>query len=72
MTDPEGKSTRVASTFNTPLTLDPRPGRCLDRGMKPILLFLFVGLLMAGCCTKMPEEYKDKPPVEEQAKDLSP
>ena len=29
-------------------------------------------LLMVGCCTKMPEEYKGKLPVEEQAKDLPP
>jgi len=39
--------------------------------MKPILLSLFVVLLMVGC-NGMPGAYKHKPPVEEQAKDLSP
>tara|TARA_B100000902_G_scaffold199179_1_gene189893 strand:+ start:187 stop:300 length:114 start_codon:yes stop_codon:yes gene_type:complete len=37
--------------------------------MKAILLSLFVALLMVGC-NGMPGAYK--PPVEEQAKDLSP
>ena len=35
--------------FLPPPTLDPRPVRRLDRGMKAILLSLFVGLLMVGC-----------------------
>ena len=51
--------------------LDPLTRRRLDRGMKPILLSLFVVLLMVGC-NGMPGAYKHKPPVEEQAKDLSP
>jgi len=39
--------------------------------MKAILFALFVALLMVGC-NGMPGAYKYKPPVEEQAKDLSP
>tara|TARA_B100001250_G_scaffold388549_1_gene386889 strand:- start:374 stop:493 length:120 start_codon:yes stop_codon:yes gene_type:complete len=39
--------------------------------MKAILLSLFVALFMVGC-NGMPGGYKYKPPVEEQAKDLSP
>lgn len=30
-------------------TLDPRPKRCLDRGMKVFLFSFFVALLMVGC-----------------------
>ena len=33
----------------SPPTLDPRPSRRLDRGMKVILFALFAGLLMVGC-----------------------
>ena len=35
--------------LTTPQALDPSPKRRLDRGMKAILLSLFVALLMVGC-----------------------
>ena len=47
-----------------PPTLDPRPKRRLDRGMKAILFALFVALLMVGC-----GEDAQKNAVQEDAKD---
>jgi hypothetical protein len=39
--------------------LDPRPKRRLDRGMKAILLSLFVALLMVGCMRDRITDYYD-------------
>ena len=41
------------------LTLDPRPRRRLDRGMKAILLSLLVALLMVGCMRDRITDYYD-------------
>ena len=46
---------------HTSRTLDPRPKRRLNRGMKAILFALFVALLMVGCVTT---KTKDAPKVE--------
>ena len=39
----------ITSTLRRPPTLDPRPKRRLDRGMKATLFALIVALLMVGC-----------------------
>ena len=43
-------------TGASPPTLDPRPKRRLDRGMKVTLFGLFVGLLIIGCGEQVKKE----------------
>ena len=53
----------ITSTLRRPPTLDPRPRRRLDPGMKATLFALFVALLMVGC-----GELAEKETVEGESK----
>ena len=63
----QGRRKSQGLTPSQPPTLDPRPKRRLDRGMKNLII-LFAFAVMSGCCTSMPteSELEEAPAIEDK------